>query len=349
MFGIPELDQLLPVSDHSNTLTVGDLFDYSLDDIVLEEEIEKIATRPRNTLMEITAADACSGKSILIHLIAAIGCLPPTIGSIEIGGKGGFVAIFDADNRLDVAKLREVMRGCIEQRSRQTVQQKDDLNESTVAVEHQKSQKNESILSTDIIDRSIKEALSHILIFRPTSLRTLLSTLGQLPVHLERAALNHGIQGLQLSSIIIDSASAFYWQLRADQETRRVEGLDSRTSTSSKIDSSSYVKLIQTLQALSHQFECPVIASTWHMPTPVQYQDSQFNPTFPTAPSLRLEVGRRTVKRFPPGISVDQALKEKKIREEIVDKHEFEITAGQASISFNLVGGTVTFTDYTRN
>ncbi|KAF2675013.1 hypothetical protein BT63DRAFT_449996 [Microthyrium microscopicum] len=334
VFGVPQLD--VPAREG---VTADDFLEYSVDDETLESGVDKLlVTSTGSTLIEITAADTCSGKSTLLYLIIAIGVLPRQHEDIEIGGKEGLVVVIDNDNKFDVLVLQNNMKSYIKRAAAQQAASEDNKEKRPEITTH-------TTLDDEVLNAITMVALSHVHIFRPASQQSLLATLDTLPTYL--LGNKHRSSSRHLSSIVIDSASAFYWQLRGTQEDRKAEALDGNKEDTAKSMSSSYARLIKSLQSLSRRFECPVIATTLQVSAAAKFPYYDLNPTFPTAPNLQMTIARnqyRSATRYASDISVERARMTPKYT---YTSHDFEVFGGNyfADALFSVREGVAQFHD----
>ena len=187
-------------------------------------------------VIEITGP-TCSGKTHLLYYITAIGVLPRYFRQNDIKGKQGAVVVLDSDGRFDVSRLRQVMRCYIVQQRSETEPEEEQ--------EEEEEREMDTILYT---------SLTHVHIFRPDSMASVLATIELIPnylLHRNFPNHHHFSSSRALHAIMWDSASAFYWQDRLDESSNN--GRSSRY----------YTAILHALRSVQSQFDCLVISTTW--------------------------------------------------------------------------------------
>jgi hypothetical protein len=306
----------------------------------LSLELAKLEERG-DVLIELTSNRSSAGKTSLLYLIVTFATLPCLINGINMAGKNATVVILDTDDRFDVTRLQTIMKNHIQHRIGIAMKNEEHADESELNEDQSSRTKHPiSKLRDAEVDSVVRESLQNVHIFRPESFSALLATLERLPSYLLDPGSNHYSRSRPLHSIIVDSASAFYWQLRAGEETRRVLTLNSSTSTSTSANSSSYTSLMSKLRRLSSTFECPILSTTWKFSSSSHENGPYLNPTFPTLPTLRLNVRRISSPPFAPRVSAEQAESLKRMRQEVVEKQKFWVEGdkpGPAKAGFGFV------------
>jgi hypothetical protein len=183
-------------------------------------------------VVEITGR-SCSGKTHLLYHIAAMGVLPRAVG-----GQEAAVVVLDADGRFDVSRLAQIMRSHI-QDSTLLRSARDDPTTSVTAATAATSGSaswdpgTSETRQCDAADALIRASLVHVHVFRPQSAASLLATVESIPAYLlaqpsgktTRPAMplppQHYSANRRLHAILLDSASAFYWQDRYDQQEQQ--------------------------------------------------------------------------------------------------------------------------------
>lgn len=258
--------------------------------------------------IEIMSLAPGSGKTqILYHLCAQV-VLPQ-----QINGKQACAVIIDTDGNFSVPQLAAQVRSLLQR--------------------HQFSDGDGPEAQIDL-QMELLEALKHVHIFRPQSLATTIATIDSLASYLFDKG-RHSSFDRAVGFIAIDSASAFYWQDRSEAEEA---GFLTSTGNGSNrhiiASTSGYAALGASLRATCKAFGCPAIVNTWHLApttsetqTPLEYQRS-FRAPFPaiwnSPTTLRFVLRRQPVRKFPPGIMVEQALREAPVRQKAVDDARFE-------------------------
>ncbi|KIX00692.1 uncharacterized protein Z518_09757 [Rhinocladiella mackenziei CBS 650.93] len=303
VLGVPGLDKLLEIfrfraqpagrqpgwpSPTAVSTALGDQVDelndheHASTNIDGHEEFAQIS-KPRLATIELTSRKSASGKTMLLHYLSALSILPR-----DLGGKESTIVYIDNDGRFSAARLLQMMQHHIQTRPA-------DIPETRVK-------------------QTAMEALNHAHIFRPQSSAQLISILDSLPTYLLDRSQHLSIHR-SLSLIIIDSATAFYWQDRFDQDMARLEspGVSGGQSKASEI--------IDRLKALQERFECCVVFSTTPISPPAKRPDG-FHPTAasgPTSPfltpwtsyaTLTLTLSRTSVPQFPPQMSLEECLRD---------------------------------------
>jgi hypothetical protein len=324
LFNIPALDRMLPYQQQANTFrheSAGP--PSSPESSSFLHELSKVDERGE-VLIELTGNSSSAGKTSLLYLIVTFATLPHHINGIDMAGKNAAVVILDTDDRFDVTRLQTIMKNQIQHRISIAMEDKEHSDDGEPN-EGRGSTRNNPVsdLSDAEVDSAIRESLQNIHIFRPQSFSSLIATLEHLPSYLLGLASNHYSKNRPLHSIIVDSASAFYWQLRAEEETRRVLILNSSTSTSTPANPLNYTVVMSKLRWLSSTFECPVLATTWNLSSSSHGNGPYLNPSFPMLPTLRLNVRRIFIPPFGPRVSAEQAESLRHMRPEVAEKQKF--------------------------
>lgn len=291
-----------------------------LDEIVdLFHQRQVIDGHQKNPVVEITSPASGDGKTSLLYYITALATLP-----VQYGGKGGAVIYIDADHRFSAARLRDVALSYL--RKRRT----DDLFVD------------ESNLDLDVV---VEESLLHVHVFRPKSSQSLLATVQSLEGYLLDTA-RHKSGEREVRGVVLDSASAFYWQDRREAEILSIPGAleEIRKKAAAAAAGGGDARIlprpvmgiaqdtVKTLRKLQDTFYCPVYYTVCGHHR-VQRQNRggmsmmSFKPFLPRPwpgfPTLRLVVRRDPVRPFVPYISPDQAQEEAGHRQEVVERGKF--------------------------
>ncbi|KAL1961416.1 hypothetical protein VTO42DRAFT_144 [Malbranchea cinnamomea] len=302
--------------------------------------LERVPTGPRDPIIEITSPSSGDGKTSLLYYITAIGVLPPSLDGVHLGGKGGTVVFLDTDFRFDAERLRDVLVRIVRDRmyAQDTTTQQEDQEANTQIKQ--------------ALELTVGECLRHVHVFRPQSSLALLATIRSLESYL--LAGDHVSHARKVHAIVLDSASAFYWQDRREaellsipgvREERKVGGSTASVSTSeSEIMTMSQVsqETISSLRHLQRIFCCAIVYTTWGLQRashPRPYYSGQdpsahsipdslsFRPylprPWPTFPTLRLVVQRDAVRPFAPLMSIDEAERDAPSRQGVVARGEF--------------------------
>lgn len=324
-FGVEQLDEFVPKVAYDLSWLRSPLDSLADDDIGLDyahdaPEPDFEALLCRNRLVELTATDAGPGKSALVHHIIANAIVPRSLHGADISGRDGIVILLDTDNTFDVSVLHERILAVFRQRL-------------------QLAGSNEALDDTEI-EQIIANSMANVHIFRPQSFDALIHSLENLPTYLQGLSSQPTSQDKAIASIILDSASSFYWAVRADLQNRRINALDSESQQDAGLKDASTAPslehMIKLLKALSEQYECPVIATTWDMSSSSQTQGSSLNPAFPTAPAVRLEVYGRREAKFAHDVSAEEAREQTERRKEDSRSEEFVVSDGKTDKVFFL-------------
>ena len=181
------------------------------------------------------------------------------------------------------------------------------------------------------VDDILLPALEHVHIFRPQSLASTTATLRSLPDYLFNASRHHSLDR-QVAFIALDSASAFYWQDKADTEDAPLLTVTT-AGMKQQGGSTGYTALSAALKSACATFSCPAIFTSWHLgivPAPQhasQHRVRSLRPNLPVPfsqlPTLRLITQRVPVKKFPAGTSAEEALREAPDRQKAVEEGSF--------------------------
>jgi len=268
--------------------------------------------------IEITSRKSCSGKTTLCYYLAALSSLPKSHG-----GKESMVIYINTEGRFSATRLFQILGHYF----------------ST----HTNNLPPNTTLTQDAVQATAREAMNHILTFRPQSSSQLLSILDSLPTFLLDRTRHSSIYR-PLGLIILDSATSFYWQDRYDRDMARLQsktpGLVESTSPSRT------AQIIERLKALQVRFECTVVFSTTtttpptltssHAPPQVQVQGQAQTQTTPSAPqqgpgispwtayaTLTMTLSRTRVPQFAPQMSMDECLRDAEKRFDAVKNARF--------------------------
>lgn len=224
-----------------------------------------------------------------------------TILAHDDGGKQCCAIILDADGRFDVDRLALHLRNLIKH---------------THTAEE-----------TDTMDDTILQALRHVHIFRPQSLASLTATLEALPSYLFDPQ-RHFSFDRPVGFIAIDSASAFYWQDRAQTEDATFYA--KTCGDSGPPPQGGYIALTSALKRACPTLQCPAIFMSWYLgptgtaPHAARSFRSSLPAPFSALSTLRLACQRIPIKKFPPLISVENAAREASDRLAAVEEGKFE-------------------------
>jgi len=266
------------------------------------------AARWKPVVLELTSLMPASGKTSLLCYCAALAVLPR-----DRGGQGGAVVWFDTDGRFSATRLREVVLGIVD--SSDTANEEEERRESLV-----------------------QEALAHVHVFRPHSSRQVIDTLDYLPSYLlDNAA--HLSMHRRLSLLILDSVTAFYWQDRYASETARFEHPAQPRDRPSRA-----AEFITRLKHVQKEFDCAIayatsspfkamsratLSSAANSDAPLEMKSASAWTRFAT---LTLSLSRVDVPRFPLHMSLDECLRDREKRQDVVARGRFVAEVDRSGI-----------------
>ncbi|KAK5168065.1 uncharacterized protein LTR77_006633 [Saxophila tyrrhenica] len=273
-------------------------FNFSPLDRLLQAVTEARPTTKGTTpqpLVEILSPAAGDGKTHLLYHLCAQAVL-----SRRLGGKQAAAVVIDTTGRFDVPRLAIQIQKLLRDRVEQSA---NDLD----------------------IDGETLSALEHIHIFRPQALDSRSATLDALPLYLFDQSRHHSYDR-EVAFVALDPASAFYWQDRAESEDAAFLA-STETIHPPAPTRGGYTRLFESLRTACKTLYCPAVITTWHL-GPARSTHStprSFRPQLPgVQPTLRLVVRRLLVRKFPPGISLEQAMREGPSRQKAVEDGKFE-------------------------
>ena len=284
-------------------------------------------------VVEISSISSAAGKSQVLYHLIATAVLPSNFNGASLDGSDSAVVFIDNDGRFDAQRLRAVARGIIQNKLQTSVE---NFSPDTSLDES--------------IDSLAFEALRHVHVFRPQSSLALLATLQSLDAYL--LELNrHPSTNRALKAIFIDSATAFIWQDKLQDEITRIEDIGrsaaeverKRFQKESFHIADVYADLVTSLKRLQDIFDCSVIYTTtsstgrptenpsvpWgsYNPLDTVLKTPSFRSPLPPPwglfPTLRLVLQREVVRPFPPNVTVHEAQKDAPMRQEMVMRGEF--------------------------
>lgn len=238
-------------------------------------------TQPIVELMSLAAGD---GKTHLLYHLCAQAILPD-----HLGGKQATVAVIDANGQFNVQRLATHIQQLLRERNIS-------LSEAGDSTQ---------------LDQEILSALKHVHIFRPQALDATTATLDALPQYLFDHSRHHSYDR-EVAFVALDPASAFYWQDRAETEDAAFIASTDAPSTNSNTQSG-YFQLSRSLKAACQALCCPAIITTWHVGISQSAGNAvrSVRPQLPALqPTLRMIIHRISVRKFPPGITLEQAVRE---------------------------------------
>jgi hypothetical protein len=254
-------------------------------------------TKPKARIIQLTSSRSAAGKTSLLYHLSATSVL-----SGSHSGNEAAVVWLDTDGRFSALRFAQVASNL--------------LPAGTDKEEN---------------DRIIKEALSHVHVFKPQSAAQLIETLKALPDHLLSCTLHHSRQRV-LGLIVLDSATAFYWADRADAEIAHL------SDPGAPLPMSMSSSMIGQLRELEKSFSCMVLFSTdatlqrkgraksdtnartvADTPLPPQH-DQVFRDPWKSFATLTLDVHRVPVPQFASAMMVEECARDQPRRIEAVKK-----------------------------
>lgn len=264
----------------------------------------------RAPVIELTGVTSCSGKSQLLYHILATMILPKAFNGTTLPGKEQAVVVLDLSSDFSIMRLRTMLEHLV-------------LGSVGSA-------------ETSILDHDaaalVKDSLQHLHIFRPQSHPFLLATIAALPSHFLSDTTSHYSANRQLGAIVINSLSAFFWQDRQDAEEQKDAALIEPSTVTQDQKANVYLtrwrSLVSSLREVQQTFDCPIVATNWALASPVYSKDSSsLRPHLPGVwtnfCTFNVVLQRKSVRKFGPGMSVEEALAEKYQRQEAVDGSGF--------------------------
>jgi hypothetical protein len=264
-------------------------------------------------VIELCSEESSTGKTHLLYLITILAILPPLYHEVDLAGKESAVIVIDTEGRFDVERLVELMEHHIIGRYTETPDRE------------------------DLISRS----LEHVHVFRPQSMAAMTAILSNLPNYLFNHQAHQSTRR-PLHSIMIDSASTFYWQNREEDEATKLASREKNTAPSTSMINP-YATFTQALRSMSLMFSCAVIVTTHAFSNYAKEPGSPLLRTlpapWPSLPSVRLLFTRQTVQKFAQGMSVEEALKEQPGRQSVVEKVKYraDVIGSNETFKFSIL------------
>ncbi|PWY86551.1 hypothetical protein BO94DRAFT_557006 [Aspergillus sclerotioniger CBS 115572] len=298
-------------------------------------------------VVEISSKLSAAGKSHLLYYLAAVAILPSVINGVPLHGRESAVVFLDTDGRFDAERLRTVLGGIVKARIKALVE-----NPTKVISADGKS--------FDCSDEDIKNmlvtCLQHVHVFRPQSSSALLATLQHLDTYLFDLT-RHLSSSRPVHAIYLDSANAFFWQDKLQDEIARVGDIGrpaadlerERTQKESFHIADLYSDLVAELKRLQRLFSCGVVFTSTvqgksagaqgnsgyqpsgpydlYTPGPSVPRTPSFRSALPapwgTFPTLRIVVQRDTVRPFPSTMTAHNAQRGASQRQVVVGRGKF--------------------------
>lgn len=246
-------------------------------------------------VIEITSSSPGSGATQLLYHLTALAILPSSCK-----GSHACVAILDTDNSFSIPRLIQQLRLCLSRSDQRDAR------------------------------HTIEAALRHVHIFRPQSATSLLATLESLPSYFLHSS--HPSLDRPLAFLALDSASAFYWEMKAVEENL---AFDAQTQPSPEL-AAIWATLTTALSNASRLLSTPLVLTSHalyaNQQQHAQSQRSSLPHPLSTLPNLRLQTQRVPVRKFAPCLSITEALRENEQRLQVVERGDFWIGLASESI-----------------
>ena len=190
----------------------------------------------------------------------------------------------------------------------------------------------ETVIEDHRVATLVQDSLQHLHIFRPQSHPYLLATIAALPSHFLSNTTSHYSANRQLGAMVINSLSAFYWQDRQDAEEQKdaafIEPGIVAQDQKANVYLTRWRTTVRSLREVQQTFDCPIIATNWALASPVYSKGgSSLRPHLPAVwtnfCTFNIALQRNSVRKFGPGMSVEEALAEKDQRQEAVEGSGF--------------------------
>ncbi|KAH0351893.1 hypothetical protein KCU81_g2142, partial [Aureobasidium melanogenum] len=177
----------------------------------------------------------------------------------------------------------------------------------------------------------VHTALSHIHIYHPTSLPSLITTISSLPGYF--LSPSNTSKERRLGAILISRPSAYFW------EDKIAVAPTSASSTTGKLPA-----LASTLKRVAVTLQAPVFYTTSHLSGPSASSTNTTTPStlpsflslppalpppFATLPSLRLIISKLPVQGFNKDIDAETALRQRGARDAAVREAKFRVSVNQ--------------------
>ena len=283
---------------------------------------------PKLPTIEITSSGPGQGKTQLLYFMITRAVLPAVdaTSGATLNGLDSAVVILDTDGHFEISRLAQVMQLYI------SVHRASRLKDSGEQGHNSAKQ----LVADDIDSALIHRCLKHVHVFSPPSFESLLTTLDSLEAYLSDFE-EHFSEQRALSAILLDSVNAFYWQERRKAEDEKLSiHLQMHDASSSHVGPTSpsinsYVQLRQSLTLLAKKYSCTIVVTTRSSSRNVRLRSHEaivkpeLPPPWPMFPILRLVVTRVPVDKFPPMHSIQEALRDKVARQEVVSQGRYEI------------------------
>ncbi len=303
--GFPSLDRLLGVFQNPPQTRQQQQYHTQSGEWSTEHQNFHSTREKPLPIIEITGATACSGKTQMLCYLVSMSLLPQQYNEIPLGGKGYAVVLLDLSSKFSILRLHHLMRELVSSCS------------------------TPSALPEDEISSLISESLTHLHVFRPHSTPSLLATLSTLTSYLLKQLPAHFSSNRPVGLLSINDLSAFLWQdrLDADEEAGPYTSNNAEKANNSLL-LQRYRALVSSLRHIQHQFSCTVVATNWSLsPATTAAGHRALRPHLPSVwnnfCTLKVVVEKDRVKKFGPGMSVEEAAKQAGQRWEAAERSAF--------------------------
>ncbi len=260
-------------------------------------------------VIEIAGASPCSGKTQLLYHLIAITLLPPFDNEVHLQCRGQAVVLLDLSSKFSVLRLEHMMH-CY-------VSAKFSASDSHPGEEH--------------VAGLIHASLSQCHVFRPHSTPSLLSTLSTIPNYLLAQPSSHFSANRPLGLLAINDISAFFHEDRQESEETAISTIHNQKGNAGTktLLQEYYVSLTTTLHEIQLLFSTPLVVINHALSTPTNQRTAQpsLRPHLPGVwnnfCTLQIVVERDRVTKFGPGMSVEEASRERTQRWEAVSRSGF--------------------------
>lgn len=279
------LDKLLGANRQSLTLRRGNNGNTSPSAASYTQFRPKSSAKP--VVIEVVGASPGSPETQFLYHAAAAALLSSQHNDVPLPGRSGAVLWLDTSNRFEAIHLHRLLHSLMTSSPRFP------------------------FLPTEQVAALATSCLQHLHSFAPQSSASLLATLAAIPAYLFKLYAHHSAP-CPVRLIIFSDASAFYWAERNNPQVIA----DRRTPDGSV---QHYEEIVGALRALQLTFATPLLAAT------VALQPPRFSPTRVSLRShlpkpwslfvdLKVVVARDVVTKFGPGMSAQEALRERATR-----------------------------------
>ncbi|KAF2840250.1 hypothetical protein M501DRAFT_932154 [Patellaria atrata CBS 101060] len=333
-FDIPSLDRLLasaqapPGPQVQQAQAPGPCSSPTRPSTVIIPSHSLPKTKAKPPIIELTSTAPGSGKTQLLYFITALATLPPlALSGISLYGKSAAVVVIDTDGHFSVPRLVEVMKAHISRCK----------SSSQPHSRPASSRSNEGTRSIGRFDmmRMIKEALTHVHIFRVTSPSSLLATIESLSTYLFDTNAHHS-GNRAVHSIILDSVTAFHYLLPPIQPSHTTN-----ESTPKLTSAQFYQSVLSALKTVQQTFSCNILYTSVSLPPARPSNTTNSTPSHIPAnlprsllpiswyafPTLRLLLARENVPPVAPAMSVQEARRDRDARQSVVERGGFGMIA----------------------